>query len=142
MGLGGLKRKLDLALVTNAAVSRWKDLMNLGTLRTSLAWFSGAFAAYVLAEVLRACPTILSQAPAVVGIGLTASVGFWLKVPQSAKDLTWKVLLIGGLSAGWVALQHAFGEACPSIAANWWGFFSSLALGGLHLFVRGPKENA
>lgn len=140
MGLGGLKTRLVFFIAANGVVTRVKELSRMGKLGTALIWFSGALGSYVVTEVLQSCPTLAARAPAILGIGCTAALGFWLNVPKTVKDLSWKFIVLGGLSAGWYAAQQAFGEACPSIAANFWGFFASLALGGLHLFMESPKE--
>lgn len=112
----------------------------MGKLKPVFSWFSGAFATYVGVQIFQACPDLLVQVPAIVGVGLTAAVAFWMRVPKTFKDAGLKVLVLGGISAGWVSMVAAFGEKCPAIGGNWSGFGMSLLLGALHLFAQGPRE--
>lgn len=142
MGLRERWRQVQVGLTAIRAWDRLKKEAAMRGLKVALTSFSGMFLTYAMGEILRACPSLVAQVDTIVGAGMIAAVGFWLKRPVGLRDASWKLLLLGSVSAGWVALRQAFGDACPAIAANWWGFLSSLALGGLTLFIKSPQESS
>lgn len=138
MGLGRIKREIDLALALDKAEARIEKGAKVGQLKPIIVGLGSAVIAAIVGAVTSACPDLKTQGVVIATAAVGAAVTTWMLRPQS--NIHGKALLYAGLVAGGAAGLAKVTAVCPDLIKELPQILMVAVTTGLGTYLKSHRE--